>query len=79
VRRRGRHARGRVTITAAQAGLIGQALADATAYRRQQATAWCGDCDRHPAACCDQHVADLDQADAYVALAADLGGNLRGD
>jgi hypothetical protein len=74
VRRPGRHAaRPAVRLTPVQAATVLRALADAEAYRRQQAAAWCADCTRHPAACCDEHVADLDQADVYAALADGLG------
>jgi len=70
VRRPGRRT---VTITKAQAVIVLQALADAEAYRRRLAAAWCDACATTPAAACDSHLDDLDQADAYRALAADLG------
>jgi hypothetical protein len=33
----------------------------------------CGDCVTHPAGACEAHVDDLDQADAFRAVAARLG------
>ena len=59
-------------ISPADAVTIRQALADAEEDRRARAEAWCADCQEHPAGACDQHVDDLDQADAY----ADLGSQL---
>jgi hypothetical protein len=51
---------------------IRQALADAEAYRRERARAYCHDCKRHPAGACEDHLNDLDAADAYRDLAAEL-------
>jgi len=51
--------------------VLGQALADATAYREPSGD--CADCDSHPAGLCEPHAGDLDQADAYAALALELG------
>jgi hypothetical protein len=53
---------------------VRQALADAEAFRRDRAGARCADCQDHPAEACDDHVDDLDQADAYRDLAAMLAG-----
>jgi len=50
------------------------ALEHAATLLRERAAAWCDDCTRHPAGACESHVEDLDQADAYAALAARLGG-----
>jgi hypothetical protein len=63
-----RRGRRKVRITAAQAAIIGQALADAEAWRRKRAGGWCRDCEQHPAGACEQHLNDLDTADAYAAL-----------
>ena len=60
------------TVSPADAVILGQALADAEAYRRDRAGAWCADCQHHPAGACEGHVDDLDQADAYAGLAAQL-------
>ena len=76
MRRRGRHARGTITVTTAQAAVIHQALADAKAYRRERAGAYCYDCANTPAGACDDHLDDLDQADAYRDLAAELASAL---
>ena len=72
MRRPGRHARGTVRITTAQAAVIRQALADAEAYRRKRACDWCRDCATVPAGACDSHLDDLDQADAYATLGKQL-------
>jgi hypothetical protein len=56
-------------ISPADASVLGQALADAEAYRRERAAGWCADCQEHPAGACEGHVDDLDQADAYRQLA----------
>ena len=61
-----------VTLTAAQAAAVRRALADAEAYRRQRAAAWCADCESSPAGACTDHVDDLDAADGYRDLAAGL-------
>ncbi len=62
-----------VTLTAAQAAVMANALADAEKFRRDRAGGWCSDCGQHPAGACDDHVDDLDRADAYRDLAAELG------
>jgi hypothetical protein len=59
-------------ISPAGAVVVGQALEDAERCRRHRATAWCADCQAHPAGACDEHVDQLDQADVYRALAAEL-------
>jgi len=51
--------------------ILGQALADAVAYRDPAGS--CTACDDSPAELCQDHAADLDQADAYLALAGSLG------
>ncbi|HXT90270.1 MAG TPA: hypothetical protein VN714_13540 [Trebonia sp.] len=58
-------------LDADQLATPGQALADAMEYR--QPAGLCADCDGHPAGLCAPHVADLDRADAYAALARQLG------
>src|SRR5262245_44257286 len=63
-----------VMFTAGQAGVVDPALADAETYRRKRAENWCGDCAAAPAGGCDDHLDDLDQADAYRDLAAELAG-----
>jgi hypothetical protein len=58
-------------ISGEQREIHGQALADALEYRTPSAD--CEDCDAHPAGLCNDHVADLDLTDAYVALGRELG------
>jgi hypothetical protein len=50
---------------------LGQALADAITLRTPPGG--CPDCAEHPDWVCDDHAADLDLTDAYMALAAELG------
>jgi len=74
---RGRHAtrpgtRPGVRLTAAQAALVLAALGDAAAARRERAAAYCYECAGHPAGACDEHLDDLDAAEAYETLAAGL-------
>jgi hypothetical protein len=71
--RRGRHARGAITITTAQLARVLEALADAEAFRRQRAAFWCDACEASAAGACSGHLDDLDAADAYRDLAAELG------
>jgi hypothetical protein len=59
-------------LSPADAAIVGQALADAERGRRAQAAARCADCEAHPAAACESHVDDLDQADAYAELGRQL-------
>jgi acetyl esterase/lipase len=66
-----------VVFTAGQEVLVAQALADAEAYRRRRADARCADCQAAPAGTCDPHLDDLDQADAYRDLAAELSKGAR--
>jgi hypothetical protein len=56
------------SISPADAAVLGQAIADAEAYRRKRAGDWCADCAGSPAEACDTHLDDLDQADAYAEL-----------
>ncbi|MGH3222573.1 MAG: hypothetical protein ACRDPY_28405 [Streptosporangiaceae bacterium] len=65
--------RGAVTLTAKQAAMAARALADAEGYRRLRADQWCSDCETAPEGACEDHVNDLDLADAYRDLAAELG------
>jgi hypothetical protein len=54
-----------VVLTAGHEAVVAQALADAEKYRRRRAGDWCGDCAATPAGACDDHLDDLDAADAY--------------
>jgi hypothetical protein len=60
------------SISPADAAVLGQALADAEVYRRGRAGDWCADCAGSPAEACDDHLDDLDQADAYAELGRQL-------
>jgi hypothetical protein len=60
-------------ITGIQAEVIGQALADAIEFRRDAAGGWCADCEAYPSGLCLDHATDLDRADDYLALARELG------
>jgi len=51
--------------------VLGQALADAIACRTPDSS--CTACEDHPAGLCDDHAADLDLTDAYLALGRELG------
>ena len=54
-----------------QREVLGQALADAIACRTPDSFCTC--CEDHPAGLCDDHAADLDLTDAYLALGRELG------
>jgi len=53
-----------------QREVLGQALADAIKYRTPGI---CEECDVRPEGLCDDHAADLDLTDAYLALGRELG------
>ena len=61
-----------VMLNGDQAATVAQALADAESYRRKRVADWCADCAAVPAGACEPHLDDLDQADAYRDLAAEL-------
>jgi len=73
MRPRGRHVRESATLSGPQVATARQALADAAAYRRNRAAAWCPRCETAAEAACPEHVEDLAAADAYGQLARDLG------
>jgi hypothetical protein len=50
------------------------ALDHAEQLLRERAAAWCEECSTSPAEACREHLDQLDEADAYRALAARLGG-----
>lgn len=54
-----------------QREVLGQALADALEYRMPSAD--CDECEVRPEGLCNDHAADLDLTDAYLALARELG------
>ena len=53
-----------------QREVLGQALADAIKYRTPGI---CEECDARPEGLCNDHAADLDLTDAYIALGCELG------
>ena len=59
-----------VALDGGQREVLGQALADALEYRTFGS---CKDCDVRPEGLCNDHAADLDLTDAYIALASYLG------
>ena len=61
-------------LTGAQWELTLVALADAETYVTDRAAAWCEACESAPEGACQEHVNDLDQADAYRQLAREIGG-----
>lgn len=61
-----------VTVTAAQAAVIANALADAERYRRDCGAGYCAGCAALPDGTCEDHLEDLDRAEAYRDIAAEL-------
>ena len=60
-------------FTTAEAATVLDALAVAAEYRRYRASLTCEVCATHPAELCEDHQADLDRADEYGELAAQIG------
>ena len=65
-----------LVLTASWEAVLGQALADAIEYRTPGSD--CADCDAHPAGLCEDHGADLDLTDSYLALGRELGIEVAG-
>jgi hypothetical protein len=61
-----------VTLTAARAAVLANALADAERYRRDCGAGWCADCAALPDGTCEDHLEDLDRAEAYRDVAGEL-------
>jgi hypothetical protein len=59
------------SLSAEHRETLGQALGDAIQFR--DASGFCPHCEAHPAGLCDDHAADLDLTDAYIALGRELG------
>lgn len=63
-----------IALDDGQREVLAQALADALDYRDLRVNSGqCHDCEEHPAALCEDHAADLELTDAYLALADELG------
>ena len=59
-----------LNVIAEAAGVLSQVFADAIEYRMPGS---CEECDVRPEGLCNDHAADLDLTDAYIALARELG------
>jgi hypothetical protein len=66
----------KVALTKADVLTIRQALSDAEGLRRRRVDQWCRRCENAPQGRCEEHLADLDLANAYEVLAAELAGVL---
>jgi len=64
----------KVALTKADVITIVQALSDAEGWRRRRVDQWCARCENAP----QEHLADMNLANAYVVLAAELAGVLPG-
>jgi hypothetical protein len=73
-----RRPRARVALTRDDGQLIMRALADAAAFRQHRVNQWCESCMTAPERVCDEHLADMNLADAYGVLAAELAVVLPG-
>jgi hypothetical protein len=62
-----------VTLTRDQGATVARALADAEKYRMREAAEQCADCETDPRGCCDGCLDDLDAAQEYHDLGAELG------
>jgi hypothetical protein len=63
---------GNYDLTDTQVDTALAALDVAAEYRRYRADLPCDRCDASPQGCCDDHMADLEAADAYDHLAAEI-------
>lgn len=61
-------------VSPADAAIIARALKDAETFRMREAAEFCADCEAHPAGACDDHLDDVDAAQAYHDLAGMFGG-----
>jgi hypothetical protein len=59
-------------LTPRQAVVLGRALADALAYRKARAGAYCARCEAEYSGLCLDHVKDEEAADDYAALICEL-------
>jgi hypothetical protein len=62
----------KLTLGRAEGGVIMRALVDAEGYRHLRASQWCAKCETAPEGACAEHVHDLDLAEGYRRLAAEL-------
>jgi hypothetical protein len=60
-------------LTGEQREVLALALADAIAHRCEHTDGECADCDTSPSLLCGEGAAELDRADDYRRLAAELG------
>ena len=68
----------KVALTKADVITIVQALSDAEGWRRRRVDQSCARCENAPQGRCEEHLADMNLANAYVVLAAELAGVLPG-
>lgn len=62
----------KLTLGRAEGVVIMRALADAEGYRHLRASQWCTRCEAAPEGACAEHAGDLDLAEVYRKLAAQL-------
>lgn len=62
----------KLTLGRAAGMVIMRALADAEGYRHLRASQWCAKCETAPGGACAEHGDDLDLAEGYRQLAAQL-------
>ena len=62
----------KVELTKSDVATMLQALTDAEGWRRRRVDQWCRRCENAPQARCEEHLADMDLANAYRALAEQL-------
>jgi hypothetical protein len=59
-------------LTEAKRATVLDGLGDAADLLEHRAAQWCDDCEKAPAACCEEHLADLDAASRYRELAREI-------
>jgi hypothetical protein len=62
----------KVELTKADVLTLRQALSDAEGWRRRRVDQWCARCENAPQGRCEEHLADMDLANAYGVLTAGL-------
>lgn len=66
----------KVELSKTDAITIMQALSDAEGWRRRRVDQWCRRCENALQGRCEEHLADMDLANAYGVLAAELAAVL---